>query len=233
MSSKAVGRRGVRLAGLAAAAVLAAATASPALAQGTLTGTTIYSTSSTGALNGVSWWNTVDGDAAWNIYLSTSASGGTYLNPAGTLSTPLSVGTNTFYVFMQGASPQSFYGINLYLNGATTPSISGFTGANGGTLASNAGQTSINLDLSQLAAGPLSITLDGFQYTLTAFTFNTTGTGDFVSPFSPVPGGGADFVGSFVLTVTPTPEPGTVVLMASGLLGVFGVTMRRRRAVAA
>ena len=59
-----------------------------------------------------------------------------------------------------------------------------------------------------------------------------------MGPEFPNPSGSGDFLGQFVITVAPAtvgvvPEPSTVVLMASGLLGVLGVTIRRRRAVVA
>ena len=237
------GARAIR-GGVVAVALLAAAT--PAVAQGTLSGVTFYCASSTGGFCGSDYWNTVPNDFAFNVFLSTSL-GGSFLNPAGTLSVPLTLGTNTFYAYAAPGSGVPFFGVNTFLNGSTTPLVSGFAPQNGnGTVSSNAGLGSFGIvpvttfgAPGIVPAGPLSTTIDGFQYTLTFFSFNTTGQfGDRVGPDFPTPNGGNDFLGQFVITVAPAtvgvvPEPSTVVLMASGLLGVLGVTIRRRRAVVA
>lgn len=235
------GARAIR-GGVVAMTLLAAAT--PAFAQGTLSDVTVYCTDNTGTFCRSEFWNTVPQDAGYNAFVTTSI-GGSFLNPAGTLSVPLTLGSNTFYVYAEPGSPQSFFGINLYLNGGTTPLVSGFAPQNGnGTVSSNAGMTTFSNapatgSIGTVPGGPLSTTIDGFQYTLTFFAFNTTQQfGDRVSPEFPVASGNGDFLGQFVITVAPAtvgvvPEPSTVVLMASGLLGVLGVTIRRRRAVVA
>jgi hypothetical protein len=226
-----------------AVSLLAAAT--PALAQGTLTGVTIYSTGSTGSFNGSNYWNTVPGDFAYNVFLTNSL-GGSFLNTAGTLSAPLALGANTFYVYGDPGTPLSFFGINAFAGGSTSPLLSGFAAANGsGTVSSNAGLSTFGLAPVSTAGtpgtvigGPLSTTIDGFQYTLTYFSFNTTGQfGDLVGRETVGPDGVNDYLGQFVITVAPvtvsvTPEPSTVALTASGLLGVLGMAVRRRRAAA-
>ena len=238
------GARAIR-GGVVAVALMAAST--PALAQATLTGTTIYSTSSLGAFTGQNFWNTIPNDGAFNLFLTTSV-GGSFLNPAGTLSTPLSLGSNTFYVYGNPGSALPFFGISLFANGSGTPLVSGFAPANGtGAVSSSLfnGVVGMNPSLNVgvpgglVPSGPLSTTIDGFQYTLTFFSFNTTGQwGDFVGPELPLPNGQPDYLGQFVITVAPvtvavTPEPSTVVLTASGLLGIVGLMARRRRAIIA
>lgn len=227
-------------AGVVAVSLLAAA--APAMAQGSLTGVTIYSTTSTGSFNGSNYWNTVPGDFAFNVFLTNSL-GGSFLNSAGTLSVPLTLGTNTFYVYGDPGNALSFFGIDAFANGGTTPFLSGFAGANGtGTVGTNAGLSTFGITPvtvagapGSVAGGPLSTTIDGFQYTLTSFSFNTTGQfGDLVGPQTVGANGTNDYLGQFVITVAPvnvavTPEPSTVALTASGLLGILGVTIRRRR----
>jgi hypothetical protein len=44
-----------------------------------------------------------------------------------------------------------------------------------------------------------------------------------------LPANGPNFITSDCGSVTATPEPASVVLMATGLFGVFGVARRRRR----
>ena len=97
------GARAIR-GGVVAVALLAAAT--PAFAQGTLSGVTVYSTTSSGAFNFSDYYNTVPQDAGFNAFVTTSL-GGSFLNPAGTLSVPLALGTNTFYVYAEPGRPWS------------------------------------------------------------------------------------------------------------------------------
>jgi hypothetical protein len=230
--------------GVVAIALLAAAT--PASAQATLTGVTIYCTGNTGSFCQSTYWNTTTGDFAFDAFVSNSL-GGSFINSAGTLSVPLSVGTNTFYVYAEPGAPLPFFGVNLFADGSTTPLLSGFAPANGtGTVSTNAGLNTFGITPVTTAGvpgvipgGPLTATIDGFQYTLTYFTFDTSkGFGDLVGPVSVGANGQSDYVGQFVITVAPvsvavTPEPGTVALTASGLLGIFGITLRRRRAAIA
>ena len=163
---------------------------------------------------------------------SATSSGTVFLNPGATLNTPLSVGTNTFYLFGDAGTPQPFIGINLFLNGSTTPAVSAFAPENGTGLdfASNAGQPSAGLTLNTVPASPLTILVGGYQYTITLFSFNNTQQfGDKVGPFTASPNGINDYFGQVTINVTAVPEPSTIMLTATGLSGLLGMGWRRRR----
>lgn len=226
-----------------AATVVALVAAAPAAqAQGSLTGATVYSTNASGAFDFSDYYNTRPGDFVYNLYVSTAANGSVVLNPDATLNTALSLGSNTYYLFGDAGSKPAFYGFNLFLNGGTTPFLSGYVGTNGTTVLSNAGQVSFEGTRLGVAA-PLTIQAagttfasGGYLYTLTGFTFNTTQQfGDIASPLSLGANGVGDYFGQITINVaavngtTVAPEPSTVVLTASGLLGLVGVTVRRRR----
>lgn len=222
--------------GVAALAGLLAI-APAASAQGTLTGATVYSTTSSGAFDSQDFYNTTAGDFAYNLYFSTTADGSVILNPGATLSTPLTLGSNTYYLFGDPGRTPAYYGFNLFLDGGTTPFLSGYVTANGGVVLSNAGQSSfvgVNDPITLPAAGT-TYEANGYFYTLTGFAFNTTGgTVDVASPLALGPNGSPDYFGSIsinvaAVNVTTTPEPATIVLTASGLLGVLGVSVRRKR----
>lgn len=234
--------RALRFGVAALAGLLVAAPA--ASAQGTLTGATVYSTTSGGAFDFSDYYNTRAGDYVYNLYFSTTADGSVVLNPGATLSAPLSLGSNTFYMFGDAGNTPAYYGFNLFLDGGTTPFLSGYVTANGGTFLTNVGQTSfegtrIGVDAPlTIAAAGTTFEANGFLYTLTGFNFNTTGgTVDIASPLVLGPNGVTDYYGSIsinvaAVNVTTTPEPSTIVLTASGLLGVVGVSMRRKRIAA-
>lgn len=242
MVSEIVSRNAARALRGGAAALACLLIAAPAArAQGTLTGGTVYSTTSSGAFDFSDYYNTRPGDYVYNLYFSTTANGSTILNPGATLSTPLSLGSNTFYLFGDAGGTPSYYGFNLFLDGGTTPFLSGYVTANGGTLLSNAGQVSfegtrIGVDAPlTIAAAGTTYEANGFLYTITGFSFNTTGgTVDVASPLTLGTNGVIDYFGQITISVaavgvTTTPEPSTIVLTASGLLGLAGVSVRRKR----
>jgi hypothetical protein len=245
MISAIVSRNAARALRCGVAALAGLLVAAPAAsAQGTLTAGTVYSTTSSGAFDFSDYYNTRNGDYVYNLYFSSSANGSAILNPGTTLSTPLSLGTNTFYLFGDAGSTPGYYGFNLFLDGGTTPFLSGYVTSNGGTFLTNAGQTSfegtrvgVDAPLTIAAAGT-TFEANGFLYTLTGFNFNTTGgTVDIASPLVLGPNGVTDYFGSIsinvaAVNVTTTPEPSTIVLTASGLLGLVGVSVRRKRSAA-
>jgi len=215
----------------------AATLAMPAIAaaQTSLTGATIYGVCEPpGAACIGDIWNTANpGSPPFKVFFSASSSGTPILNPLTTLNAPLSAGSNTFYLFTEPGINQPFFGVNLYLGGATTASLSTYAPSNGtGTdFASNVGQPTYGLSGSTTEpGGPLSVVVGGFQYTITYFAFNTTQQfGDVVGGFTPGASGINDYVGRVTINVTAVPEPSTIMLTATGLSGLLGMGWRRRR----
>ena len=206
-----------------------------AVAQTSLTGATVYGVCEppgAACIGGI--WNTANpGVAPFKVFFSANSTGSAILNPATTLNAPLTLGDNNFYLFAEPGIPQPFFGINLYLGGATTASLSAYAPQNGtGTdFASNAGQPTYGLSGSVTEpGGPLTILVGGFQYTLTYFSFNTTQqNGNAVGGFTPGAGGVNDYFGRVNINVTAVPEPSTIMLTATGLSGLLGMGWRRRR----
>ena len=73
--------------------------------------------------------------------------------------------------------------------------------------------------------GPTDRTLAGFNAGLNTLRFNTTGNG--------VTDGLLVHISSISNDVTATPEPASIVLLATGLAGVFGAVRRKRSASSA
>jgi hypothetical protein len=217
-----------------AAALALGGTVVPAMlsAQNTATGATVY----TAFFNGDAspddhLWNTTPlPELPWNVFFNTSADGsGSWLNPDVTLSQPLTAGTHTWYLFGEGSGTSELYmGINLYLNSMATPTLSAYN------LRGSAAPPMTNEGRSTIfgaVGGPLSVTLNGQTVRITDFTYGAP-AGDLVGQQSIGRSGTSDYTGMLTLSVSGgmsrVPEPGTVLLLGSGLLGV-GLVARRRK----
>jgi hypothetical protein len=118
--------------------VLAAFLLIPLLAypQVTLTGAIQFSANSSGAFSGNQSWNTLGGDACWDLWLAQNPDASSPLNgpsdeQAG-INVPLSAG-NSYQFYMFGAPDLSIglNGLNLFFNGDnSTPGISVFGATN-------------------------------------------------------------------------------------------------------
>ncbi len=161
----------------------------------------------------------------WQTFISTDAFGSFAGNPLAGFQ--LALGTNTFS-FASSSYPLTYMGINLFLDGATLPSISGFGTGGAASLTGNAGALTYNpYGPSSSPAGGLSYVSGAYTTTLTRFAF-AEGT-DYVGHTNAAPDGGSDWNGSFDLTVvTATPEPSAIVLLATGMVAACGLVRKRR-----
>jgi hypothetical protein len=217
------------------ASILTAVLPVVAAAQPTLRGAALYNSDQNGSFNG-GYWNTVQGDVAYNLYLSTTpdGSGPTFINigPGGdpTLTRTLSVGANTLY-FYGTTSPSRFFGLGLFFGDSpvgtnVAPQVAGFTDSEGAvpnlTVVAAAPPNSYpctpNLAFNCNNAGPgtLSFTSGVFNVVLSDFRILTRADGlrgsvDRVSAYNTGADGSLDNYGSFTLTVSDTRTPNTTV----------------------
>jgi hypothetical protein len=105
--------------------------------------------------------------------------------------------------------------VAVYLNGNLTPII--LAGAIGGD-----GKCADNQ--------PNCTTLDTVNFSTTLLAGPNANTLTFVVEQTGLSAEGVDFGGSFV-TALPTPEPNSLVLLGTGLLGAAGMLVRKRRMV--
>lgn len=201
----------------------------PASAQ-TLTDIVLFRTNGGG--NTISeGWNTRGSDGVSNLYLTTggndvNSGNGAATNVAINLSLP---GTYTFSFAGDNVNgnttPQ--LGLNFFFNNnATTPRISA-RGIGTGAFSALSGTTNTPGFGTVPGSGSLSFSDSGLSITLSAFTYQTTSGADLVTSFNNAPGGTADSVGSFTLTVAPVTVPEVSPLSLLALGGVIDVFVRR------
>lgn len=225
----------------------------------TITGATLFGTNSQGGMStllGVATtgvWNTVGGDLTYNLYLQDSGFNWVNGGNAGgaSIDIPLSPGAHTYYIFAApGLTTQNYAGLNLFLDGSSTPGISGFNAENSSGAVSPDGNSKTAPLTSGYpytpipGAGTLTFTEDdGYSITLIAFDLYqprassppTDGAGipsigNYVGAYNNQPDilRINDYRGSFTVLVQ-APEPASLLSLASGivLLGLFARTRSR------
>ena len=215
-----------------------------------LTDATVFSTNEEGHNYLSLIWNTrgqpEDVPDRWNLYISTSTdpSAPAFINGDNTADTNISVdlapGTHTFGVFANGVGipfgPEVHWVLNLYFNGATSPSISGITGPTcpGVCPASHPNGLDIFGNSGAPEAGTLQASFPDVQVTLVSFTWNTNPAVDVVWPHwhnaAPYDSGGAgpDYFGTFSLRVVEAQVPEPPILALAAMAALLLVAHQRR-----
>ena len=208
--------------------VAIAALAVPAIvrAQPSLTGFSNAQASSTGTWIGGATSTVPGAFGNWQSFLSIDGFATFLGNPL--TGYHLALGTNTFS-FASNYYPLDYMGINLFLDGATLPSISGLGTGSAGSLTGDPGALTYNpYGPASSAAASMSYVSGDYVTTLTRFQY-APGI-DYVSKYAVGADGTPDWNGSFDLTVvSATPEPSSIVLLATGLLAAFGLARKPRK----
>ena len=205
-------------------------------AQPTLTGGIVYATDSSGGANKAMYWNTLGGDAVWNLYVKDSAGFINSGNGGGaSLNYSLNPGIHTFSFHSQpnGTQNSDYLGLNLFLDtNNANPAISVFASRYDGGGYFPPFYANSNLNTRTLtgagapASGSLSYTSGNYIVTLTDYHVAdwTVSPANLVGTFNNVPSGSNDFQGQFTLDVAVAPEP-----VSSTLFIVGGATLGFRR----
>jgi len=101
-----------------------------ATSQNVLTDVTVFGCDSSGSYVGVDVWVTRPSSYIAAVFIESGACGSQFLNGPDNAhvqpSISFSIGTNSFKLFGDPGANNSYFGINLFFNGSTTPSISAF-----------------------------------------------------------------------------------------------------------
>lgn len=213
-----------------------------AQAQPVLTDITVFTSDASGNYTGPDVLDTRPGNdfepgGSFNLWVR---SGGQFLNgPADAdarPNIPLSLGIHSFQLLFEPGADFPHFSINLFFNGAVTPSISA-TGvmleSNGPHLFTfNNSSTTLGVldDNSTQAAGTLSFVMGGQQVVLTDFFIATPSVFpmDLVNQRTTGASGQNDYVGGITLTVTQVPEP-EPRLLAMGFISILAGIRRAGR----
>jgi hypothetical protein len=203
-----------------------------------LTDITVFGAYSNGSYSSVDNWDTRT--AMNNNVWIQSVSSGLFLNgPSDAAARPnisLSSGTSTFTLFGNPGANQNYFGINLFFDGAGTPSISVYAPMKTATgadvfYANSASVTAPPTSPSPYipGAGTLSFVSGSERITVTDFYWATPSllNLDLVGSTSIGADGVKDFVGGITLTVTQVPEPQVALWLAA--ISALGIGLRTRR----
>lgn len=191
-----------------------------AFSQLQLTDVVVFSTTSSGTWTTPDTWETRPG-GNYNVWIQ-SASSGLFLNgPSdGSVQPNITIpgGSSSFRLFGAPGLDAGYFGINLFFNGSTTPSISAFgpmstTTGSHSFIANSATQTpkSVPGFLTGYffpGAGALSFTQGGQTITLTDFYWAKQSVYglDLTGQSAVGADGSLDYVGGITLSVVPEPQ---------------------------
>jgi hypothetical protein len=176
-----------------------------------------------------------------DIWIQSGAPGGPFLNgPTSATAQPnisLPLGMSTFTLLTSPQDNESLFGINLFFNGSTTPSISAYGPlltaqgphsfvADGATETAAADPTGYGQHFP--GAGTLSAVFGNELITLTDFFYASPSVYnlDLVGPFSTGPDGQNDNVGGITFSVTSVPEPQLSLWIIGLLTGIIALQRR-------
>jgi len=150
-----------------------------ATGQNVLTDITVFGCDSSGSYGGIDVWVTRPSSFIAAVFIQSGASGGPFLNGPDNAhvqpSISLSLGTPSFRLLGDPGENSPYFGINLFFNGSTTPSISAFapmltSPGSHSFLADSSPNTSGPPDVGTVhGAGSLSFGSGGQHITLTDF----------------------------------------------------------------
>ena len=210
-------------------------------AQGHLTDVVVFSSDASGNWTGPDVWHTRP-NGNFEVFIQ---NGGSFLN--GPTSTnvqpniPLVTGNNSFNLFADPGSDYPHFGINLFFDGSSVPSISVFapilTAAQGTNsfLANSAQRTpkpfpGVNTGYNFPGAGAFSFVSGNQLVTLTDFYWASPSVYklNMVGGYSIGADGVNDYVGGITLSVTQVPEPSLGMWSMGFLASIFALCHRTR-----
>ncbi len=209
----------------------------------TLTSVTLEAVTDTGT-----WLNAAYGIWSTNVADPLTQLGvmqnGVFLNMPGTgfdlgeISIVLNPGLNTFGLYGTAIiGGFSYYGLDLFFDGIPTPpkivvhNAAGDPGGNytvtpAGTIVAGSANGGLFPDLAP--GTDLYTAADGSTVRLLSFTADySPANPDLVSWGNIQPDGYPDTVGQFTLEYRPVPEPSTTFLLASGIIGLIALSMKK------
>jgi hypothetical protein len=162
--------------------------------------------------------------------------GGSFLNgPDAAHARPnisMAAGSDTLTLFGAPGANANYFGINLYFNGSTTPSISAFgpmlTAQGPHSFTADSSLSTSGISSSVPGAGTLTFTANGQQVTLTDFFWAEPSVYnlDEVSAFALGPGGANNYVGGISFSVVQVPEPAFSIWGLGLAFGAFSIWRR-------